>query len=231
MFRKGPVKIENRIHNYTVVKEEQNPQYEVLRRLLDVAADNLTRLRIEFSRNCTVCAGTGFITCQACGGTGQRNGTPCPRCNVPGGRPGWVKCPRCDGLGHGSRLAEWNLRQQELEVISLQARLNREPQTVLRQFPAAWPYVVEHHEKTGTFDVVLQVVNTATGKAIYQDTVRGSQRSEDATIQNPNPAVGLQPDPLKLPTDDQISQMLLDNAADEITTRVLTEVVVARSER
>lgn len=101
------VSSENRTHNYTVYRDVPNPEIPKLRELLQVARQDLERLRREFDQTCPTCGGTGRLVCTKCGGRGEIRCTDCggtgkwdcPECGGDGYVLDGVKCPKCDGSG------------------------------------------------------------------------------------------------------------------------------------
>jgi len=197
------------------------------------ATSALTQLRMEYNQPCPFCAGTGWTGCRACGGTGLSPGPsprgPCPMCSAWAGRPGWARCPRCWGTGRYSRVSITDLRRAEQEVARLQGLLARTPPMILRQLPADWPYGIEYHERTGALEATLRITNTATGQPAAGDTLRKTKRFEDTAIQNANPGIGLAAKMLKLPTDEDVRQALVDEASQEAAARIIAAVASARA--
>ncbi|MCX5674643.1 MAG: hypothetical protein NTX87_06510 [Planctomycetota bacterium] len=231
--RGGLVRAEQRMFRYTLQRQEPNPDYATVRDQLAQATNALTQLRMEYNQPCPFCAGTGWTGCRACGGTGLSPGPlprgPCPMCSAWAGRPGWARCPRCWGTGHYSRISITDLRRAEDEVARLQNLLARTPSMIVRQLPADWPYGIEYHERTGALEATLRITNTATGQPAAGDTLRKTKRFEDTAIQNANPGIGLAAKTLKLPTDEEVRQALVDEASQEAAARIIAAVASARA--
>jgi len=232
-IRGGLVRSEQRTFRYNVQRQEPNPDYATVRDQLAQATNALTQLRMEYNQPCPFCAGTGWTGCRACGGTGLSPGPPprgpCPMCSVAGGRPGGIRCLRCWGTGHHSRISITDLRRAEQEVARLQDLLARTPPMIVRQLPADWPYGIEYHERTGALEATLRITNTATGQPAASDTLRKAKRFEDTAIQNANPGIGLAAQTLKLPTDEEVRQALVDEASQEAAARIIAAVAGARA--
>jgi len=141
-----------------------------------------------------------------------------------------VGCPRCNGTGRAGRVSRSDLLRLERGVEQLRHRLRIEPPSVMADFPAEWPYVVHVYHKTGSADVTIQVTHPTAASVVYSDRIRKANVHEDATIANPNPALGLGADPLVLPDDTSVRNALLDQLIPEATARLLSGVVGARIE-
>jgi len=231
-LRGGLVRSEQRVFRYNIKREEPNPDYAAVRDQLTRARDYLVQVRLEYDQPCPFCSG-GWILCRACrgAGTGTSAGPPpgpCPACNLPGGRPGWVRCPQCGGTGRYSRVSYTQLQQAEQDVARLQDLLLRTPLMITRQVPADWPYSVEYHEKAGVLEFTLRITVAETGRSVVADALRREKRFEDAAVQNANPAIGLAADPLKLPADEEVRQALIDEAAQEAATRAIVATTNVR---
>jgi tetratricopeptide (TPR) repeat protein len=230
--RGGLARTEQRTFRYTIKREEPNPDYANMRDQLNRARDYLTQLRADYDQPCPYCGGGGVLLCRACGGTGTIIGPPpgpCPYCNMPGGRPGYVRCPRCGGTGHYSRVSYTELRRAEQEVARLQDLLLRTPPMVTRTLPADWAYSLEYHEKSGVMEFTLRILSAERGRNVVADTIRRDKRYEDALLQNANPAIGLAADPLKLPADVEVRATILDDAAAEAANRIVAATAAARA--
>lgn len=228
----GLARTEQRTFRYNVKREEANPDYAATRDQLNQARAFLTQLRVDYDQPCPYCGGGGVIICRACGGTGTIIGPPpgpCPVCSLAGGRPGWVRCPRCGGTGHYSRVSYTELRRAEQEVTRLQDLMARTPQMIVRSVPNDWPYSVEHHEKAGAMEYTLRIVSADSGRNVASETLRRDKRYQDSTVQNANPAIGLAADPLKLPADEEVRLTLLDEAGAEAANRIIAATATARA--
>lgn len=229
----GQVRVENRLHRYTTRREEPNPDYQSVRSQLDDARYYLALLVMDYNRPCRVCGGSGWTRCPSCRGTGFKPppppDIPCPVCTVRRGRPGWIRCPPCGGAGYGTPGQARAVRRQEQFVAALETQLARTPATVMRVVPAEWPYLVEFHVKAGAVAASWRVTDTAAGKVVAGAPLNRTRQFEDATIQNPNPGIGLDEKPLNLPADDKVRETVLDDAAGEAAGKVLAAVLAARA--
>ncbi|MGB2967789.1 MAG: hypothetical protein WBD14_10335, partial [Phycisphaerae bacterium] len=219
---------ENRIHRYVERRQEPNPEYARVRELLDAATRQLDALLAEYNTPCSHCGGDGWIRCPTCHGFGVVSGLPCPSC-VGGRRPGYVVCPRCRGSGRWSTVTATDIHRQQRLIRQLSDQLSRTPLMIIRQVPAEWPYTIEYHAKTGTLEAALRVRRNDTGAIVYTDAVRGYRRDLDTTIQNANAGVGLNPDPLQLPSDAVVRQAVLDEAAQAAASKILAAVLDLRA--
>ena len=174
---------------------------------------------------CPHCGGTGKAKCEVCQGSGK---TFCPACSTAKLRRGWVPCRECGGTGRASRASESDIRRKEGEVRALEQKLVSEPASVARDFPADWPYVVEHYEKTGAVDAGIRITRRGESQAVAATSVSKAFRRGDSTISNANPAVGLAAEPLNLPSDAEVRRQLLQEAASEASAWILSAVLGAR---
>ncbi|MFP4057384.1 MAG: hypothetical protein ACLF0G_10995 [Candidatus Brocadiia bacterium] len=171
---------------------------------------------------CPACRGSGTRECEACGGDGRRTCTTCR------GRT-WVECKRCHGTGRGGSVTRHDLQRAERQVVGLRHRLSREPETVVAECPAQWPYVVHTYRKSGAAEARLFLTQPGTGTIVRRERATRSVVHEDRTIENPNPEIGLGPDPLELPSDLAVRQWLLDAVAPEAASKLLDAVYAART--
>ncbi len=204
---------------------------------------------------CRNCLGTGRVRCASCNGTGWRGGNPalgpCPRCAgrgtrtcaICGGvgtkwchvcstqshRRGWVTCGWCRGTGRGSNVTLRDVSTKEREAADLQTRLQNEPATIRKAFPAKWEYVVKHYEKRGTAEAGLEVTDRARKALVSADKIAKSVTHRDTTIENANADIGLAEDGLELPSDDAVGWSLLDKTAAETASKLVSAVVAARA--
>jgi len=201
---------------------------------------------------CPTCQGNGRVTCAKCGGTGKVAGNPCPRCGGPGthtcptcgGRRktccphcsnpsdwrGWRVCPTCAGTGERHKGGKYEVQRLEAEVRDLETALATAPHVVIEETTAEWPYVVEFHEKTGSLDATVRIAELESGQALFTDSVHGAADAQDTTIPNPNPSVGLEGDPLELPSDTQVEASLVDSTAPSIADKIFEAVTRARAD-
>jgi len=196
---------------------------------------------------CSYCDGSGRRTCSACRGTGKKGRKRCSSCNgrrrVKCGRCGgdgrrtcstcrgreWVECSHCHGSGRRGSVSRSDLRRAERRVEALRHRLHFEPTTVMADFPAEWPYVVHFHRKTGSAEASLRIMHPTSTSVVHTDRIRRSSVSDDATIDNPNPGVGLRPDPLVLPSDESVRQLLIDRLGDEAAATLISALLRTRT--
>lgn len=92
----GLVQKEKRTYRYTDYREVSNPEIPKLQNLLNIARQDLERLRREFNRTCSICGARGTLTCQPCGGRGK---VTCTKCRGTG----QVQCDVCKGTGQWQR--------------------------------------------------------------------------------------------------------------------------------
>ncbi|MFO8013340.1 MAG: hypothetical protein R6X20_08550, partial [Phycisphaerae bacterium] len=200
--RTQPVAAHPHVHAYTVAREGPNPEVVRLRRLLLVERGRLARLRQAWHRPCPVCGGTG------------RHGK----------RPGGPRaCPRCRGTGRCGDVDKHDLERQARRVRHLEHDLVHTPALVTEHVPAEWAYTVEDHEKTARA-VAAVGVRRADGARLADETVERAVRHEDRTILNPNPTVGLAPDPLQFPADAALEEAALAEASPAVAERILATV-------
>lgn len=200
--RTQPVAAHQRVHAYTVAREVPNPEIIRLRRLLLVERERLARLRRAWQRPCPVCGGTG------------RHG------RGPGGPRA---CPHCRGTGRAGDVDRHDVERQARRVRRIEHDLARTPPTAVEHVPAEWAYTVEDHEKTARALAAVGV-RRAGGVRLLDETVERAVRHEDRTIVNPNPTVGLAPDPLRFPADGALEEAALAETAPAVAERILDAV-------
>ena len=213
----------NPSHRYAIRQQVANPEIPRLHNRLEMLRREMRRLRADFNTPCPRCRGTGRRVHGQCRGTGRLADKICPDCRGTGYR----NCRFCRGTGRRSTVAEFDLQRKRREIDETRDRLNREPQMVLVESVAEWPYVVETYEKRGTMVAALRVTDAA-GKIVYSDSVQSQSTSRDTTIRGANPAIGLGDDPLQLPTDHAVRQTLLAAAAKESAMQLVAAVVQER---
>lgn len=215
---------ETRTHHYTEYRRVPNPKIADLRGELVRAHRKLARMVRDSHRRCTACRGTGKIRCAKCKGDGRRNdGSRCRHCHGTGRRT----CSRCHGTGRDSSVSKSDIRRQSRRVERIAEKLARTPTTVTRAFSGEWPYVVEHFSKTGTCEVSLEV-RAADGRLIDAFTVARGAEAGDSTVPQGNPDIGLNGDPLVLPSDEQMRNTLITSTGQATAGRIISAVLEAR---
>jgi len=209
-----PISVERRVHPYTIASEIPNPAVAHLRHAHAEARDDLARMKAEYATPCPACAGAGRVTCPTCGGVNPRTCTKC-------GGTGRIACPRCAGRGRLTTITPKDIARLEAEVAQLRHDADSLPPTVIERIPAAWQYSVETYEKAGWLTADFHVRRAAGGEIIKADTARIDLRFPASTVMNANPAIGLAPQPLRLPPDAEVQQALADRAAADVAARIL----------
>ena len=74
-------------------------------------------------------------------------------------------------------------------------------------------------------------LSVAGGASDEAQTVVAEAYGEDVAISNPNPGIGLAPDPLRLPSDATLRAELLEKAAEEIAAVAIVRATHAVAER
>ncbi len=245
---------EERVHDYTEQRDVPNPEIPRLQGLLASAERDLDRIREEFARKCHRCRGSGRRDCPHCiagrrddrerqrprqrersrerEGTRERpNGRERPAersCSHCSGRR-WLACSQCRGSGRASRIGPGDIAVMAEKVRRLRRRLTREPAFVTQTFPAQWPYIVDHYEKTGRMTVSVSVGATAGGRPA-QSVAEEVRSHRDATTRNANPEIGLDRDPLSLPADGSIRRTLVHSVAMKACEQVLAGALRSRAD-
>jgi tetratricopeptide (TPR) repeat protein len=200
---------------------------------------------------CTKCRGTGKVKCTKCRGKGKIKGRTCSRCKGTGKR----KCPTCRGSKkilcsvcsgrgkkrrpvqhprhHGhvrvSRVTRRQIERKRAQVRRLQHQLAMAPVTVTESFSAEWPYVINHYEKSGAIRTRIQITSNVPGATPEVITVRKTFRQKDATVNNPNPRIGLRADPLILSSNDEVRTSLIRTAGSEVAAKIVAAVLKAKA--
>jgi len=173
------------------------------------------------NKKCLACRATGFRPCKTCKGTGK---VECPKCDGRGTR----KCSHCKGTGRAGSISHSELRRFERRVLDLRQRLRLEPDTVLADFPAEWPYTIHTYRTSGFAEATLQIIETAGNTVVHTDRLRKSQDHDDVTVDHPNPELGLPADPLVLPSEDSVRRAVLDDLANGAASTLLSAILNAR---
>jgi hypothetical protein len=172
-------------------------------------------------KTCPACKGSGKRDCGACRG-GYRK---CSECDGEGRE----RCDRCDGTGRDSHVTDFQLRRAHDHVHNLRMELHRQPLTIMAAFPAEWPYTIHFHEKHGSAEALVGIASPADPRAVVRDTVRQTSVSKDALVENANPAIGLQPNPLVLPSDETTRNWLITHLGNATADRLRALAVNARA--
>lgn len=241
-----PVATEQHVHVYVVGREVPNPEVPRLRHALGAARRRLARLRRDAERPCNRCNRRGDVKCAACGGDGRigcglcsrdgrYDGKRCPRCRGQGfvrckkcGGSGRVPCRACGGRGRGPGVSRRELRAAEHRLDHLRHQLAATPPVVVQEFEEQWPFTVTHHERFGEAEARLEVTRVADGARLASEPIREGVAYRDATIDNPNPAVGLGEDPLQLPPEGRIQRELIGALAGQAAEKLVAALVEAR---
>jgi len=172
-------------------------------------------------RNCSHCGASGKSTCSACGGRGYGRCGTCANSGVSG----QVTCSRCRGRGRATSITSRDLDRRRKCISDLEWKLRRCPDRITRPFPAEWRYVLCTHTKSGAMDATVSISSGLTGR--WSFTVRDTVSSDDTTIENANPGIGLRSDSLDLPSDRAICDRLVRSVSREAAHRFLTAAVGA----
>ena len=130
-----------------------------------------------------------------------------------------------DLINAGARPAVVQAKRDE--IAGLHRRLAGEPRFVRQQVELEWPYEVVIYHKTAEATCDLRIEDRQR-KAVARDTVREAAVFEDEVIENANPDIGLQPDPLDLPTDAEACRSLMEALAVKAAARLVQQAVEAR---
>jgi hypothetical protein len=103
------------------------------------------------------------------------------------------------------------------------------PVTVTESFSAEWPYVINHYEKSGDIRTRIQITSNVPGATPEVITVRKTFRQKDATVNNPNPRIGLRADPLILSSNDEVRTSLIRTAGSEVAAKIVAAVLKAKA--
>ena len=206
----GRTRSEGRTHVYEVVQDIPNPEIPRLEVLIRTARERLIHLRREYDRHCRHCRGRGRM--------GRRKNA-----NGPAG----VVCRHCKGTGRASKVSQDDIRRAKRRLEALRHQLATEPAMVTLTTSAEWAYTVHTYEKTGVLSADVRCLSPA-GGVIDRADIRKRYHAKDDAIDGANPAVGLRPDPLVLPSDRIVADSLIDAAAAEAAGRILSVTVDAR---
>mgnify|MGYP006287819437 CR=1 FL=1 len=192
------VRRERHKHRYAVQQEVVNPRLRLLADRVARERRELARLIERFNGPCRTCGGDGWRNCPVCRGSGKvGEDRTCRRC----GGKGVVWCYACDGSGRQREITKEHIARQRRGVQRAVRGLRLAPRTVIATVWADWPYDEVTVRKTADLTVEVNVRDAeghTTGRAVVMDA---SADAEDRTHENPNPAVGVAPDPLELPAD------------------------------
>ena len=117
----------------------------------------------------------------------------------------------------------------ERAVYDMRSRLSREPVTVQQQYQVRWPYEQETHRKTGEFAASVRVDEAGSNTVLQSFDVTPTFSQTDTVVLNPAPQYGLQPDDLRLPPDDTVYRVLIDDGASQLSRGTLQAAAVARA--
>jgi len=238
------------VHRYTVVRDVPNPEIPRLHEEMRCAIAEVHRMEQNAFRPCPHCGTDGKICCDKCDG---KKRVTCSKCDGKGktrrdGRwvicskchakrkltcskcsgKGTLVCPHCNGTQRIRKIKESDIRRMKGRIRHIRHQLHRAPMMVPHEFPAEWPYVIQHVVKHGSAEARLSVVRLADGAAVLADRARESVDYRDTTIPAPNSAIGLRGDPLHLPSDDQVRDTLIDRLGPKAGGKLLSALVTAR---
>lgn len=175
-------------------------------------------------RNCTHCGASGRSACPACRGLGHGR---CGTCANSARTPGRVTCPHCRGRGRATTITQRDLDRRRDCITDLEWKLRRAPDRVTRGFAAEWRYVLCTHTKSGSMDASVSIATGLPGRTGWSFTVRDTVSSDDTTIENANPDIGLYADSLDLPSDRTVCGRLVSSVSHQAARRVLAGAVGA----
>jgi hypothetical protein len=126
-------------------------------------------------------------------------------------------------------VTEFDVQRQEWEVEDLEGQLHRTPATIDQPYTATWPHTVKTVEKRA--GLAAEVRTAAGGVRFGTPTRTGWEATAvDSTIEDPNPDIGLNHDPLTLPADWDLFRKLLEQAGPELAGTVIGAAVAARAD-
>lgn len=105
------------------------------------------------------------------------------------------------------------LRRQSGIVSSLSRELSRTPHQIRVSIRNTWPYTVETYEKQGRLAVTAELIDTATGRAVDRVDHHADFAARDDLLLNANPGIGLNENPLRLPSDGAVRGELTEELA------------------
>jgi tetratricopeptide (TPR) repeat protein len=236
--------VESDSYPYTVFHLVPNPELPRLRDLLIHAEHRLVFLEERYRSVCDACGGRGWRRCERCRGEGRLRcshcrgtGTlgegaergPCPHCRgtgfvgCPDCRDGRVDCRHCGGTGRGSDVSRHDVDRQRTEVRRLRRAFESEPDMIEVGEPAYWPYRIEHYRKQGTGVAVVRLLG-ADGGELGRCGPDSLVVAEDSVIDGANSEIGLAPDPLTLPSNDEMLAQVLLDLAGKSSAGMATEI-------
>lgn len=191
-------------HTHTVMETAPNPRIPALTAELDATRHDLHNLRRRFA-----------ISCRHCGGRGY---------GIHPETHAHIHCDRCRRTGRLHwRITESQIRSLDRQADRLHRQLLHEPPTVQVPVQAAWPYTVHTYRKTG--DVRAQV--KVDGRAPV--VVKRSYNHTDTSIDDANPTIGLPANPLEMPTDAQVRDILITGAGYDAGNHIMKTLGAARA--
>lgn len=250
-IQQAQIRKDRKEHLFTAYRPVPNPDIPQLEGQLQNAERDLAIARRNLVRSscgscggrghvvCNYCRGSRIEQCHHCGGRGRVNiHGRISFCNYCGGRGreachhcsnGYFRCDRCGGRGFFMEVDSVAVNRAERQVYDLRSRLSREPVSVQQEYTVRWPYEEETHQKTGEFSASVRIDEAKSNTAIQSFDVLPRFSQMDSVVLNPAPEYGLPADDLRLPPDDTVYRVLVEDGATQLARGALQAATVARA--
>ncbi len=127
------------------------------------------------------------------------------------------------------RVRPKDIDRQQQRALYARDRLEDAPTCVLQTVRATWPYTVLTYVRQARIKTSL-TVRDGRGRPIDAKTFSADVSASDTTIDNANPAIGLDRDELDLPGEMALRGELVADVADRLTERILAAVIAHRKQ-
>ncbi len=197
---------ENAYHAYTIYQDVLNPRITQLRYAMDLASRELKSLAKPYQHYDAACKSAHYRHRIEDGG--QTTYDP-------------LVCRKARYLA--ARIAYLRKRTLEMETA-----LRGEPGRVKQPIATSWPYQIEHHEKICQISAEIEIAENS-GRHLDAFSLSKRRIYRDQVISNANPDVGLDEDPLDIPTDAKARKAIMDAVAKDGIGHVLIKVLEHRA--
>ncbi len=146
--------------------------------------------------------------------------------------------PDNDRLAHRIRSVRRDLdsidhkmKRESRRLHDLEHALSCEPLQITVVERVGWPYTVETHRKTIAGSLRLNLVDTASGRAVQPITIDKDITEDDKLTLNANPTIGLPHNPLRFTDDGTLYQQLEEACTQAAAERLIGRLTLAESKR
>lgn len=116
----------------------------------------------------------------------------------------------------GSSDEDLGLVFSEWGLSIARSKLNDTPMYIEEPVHTPWYYAIEYHTKAARAAVLYTGTDLMENKAVFTSSVREEEVTQDKTVVNANPDAGVNADPLELPSDNEMKDVVVHRCTSRI---------------